>query len=103
MKKFKVKKIKYSNGSVRVLEVTRNINVNGFFLKKGFITFQNTKTREFLGFSSGWVCNGCLAVYVPINKEFELKWIGFDYEVSDGDSDLEKAVFEYGFEFLRNI
>lgn len=99
MKKFKVK---HSNGSVRVLEVIKNTEIDKFTLKRGFIAFQNIETRDFLGFSSGWVCNGCLAVYVPINEEFELKWIGFDYEVADGDSDLEEAVFDYGFEFLRD-
>lgn len=100
MKKFK---IKLNNRAVKVLESTRNVDINNFILKRGFIAFQNTETGEFLGFSSGWVCNGCLAVYVPINKEFELKWIGFNHEVADSNSNLDKAVFDYGFEFLRNI
>lgn len=98
MKKFK---IKLNNGTVKVLETTRVLKVDGFSLKRGFFAFQDKETGEFLGFSSGWTCNGCLAIYVPAEEGFKLKWIGFDYETPDSVSKLDEAVFDYGFEFLR--
>ncbi|SFE89361.1 hypothetical protein [Peptostreptococcus sp. D1] len=102
MKKFKTKKIKNSNSSIKVLESVRNIKVDGFNLKKGFLAFQEKKTGEFSGFSSGWVSNGFLAVYVPRPEGFELKWFNY-YDDSDTDSELELAIWEYGFKFLRPI
>lgn len=61
-----------------------NGNYHGFNLKEGFWYGIDTETNQFIA-TSGWECNGAVAIYYCIDGNWEMSWIDIeeDFEIEN--------------------
>lgn len=54
-----------------------NGNYHGFTLKEGFWYGIDTETSQFIA-TSGWECNGNVAIYFLIEDKWEMEWVSIE-------------------------
>lgn len=59
---------------------------HGFTLKNGFWYGVDTETGRYIA-TSGWECNGCVAVYFKNENSWDMEWI----DIEDTDFELENV------------
>lgn len=63
--------------NLKVMEDFSEAIYHGFTLKNGYWYGIDTETETYVT-TSGWTCNGCVAIYFKAGNKWDMQWV--DYE-----------------------